>query len=303
MEGAGQFAEGWARRVSGLEIVSLISSLSSPQGFWEAIEYCGEIAVLAGVVLEYRAESVVDKKKYLGAPGSAQMVMSFGTSDADEFRRRRVRRATWILVAGLVIALVGIIKTNRLSDERIAQLNVAAAEGNARAAEAEKGLEDERTARSKLEAKVADRGFSDAQFHAFRGRLKPLGSHRVDIFVVEPGQEPEYLSFQTYAFLGGAGWPARRWDVSGWPVAGILVETLKGASPSEKAAADQLGAVFDMSPQTGAERLNDMPELLPSNPPWGWPFHLSVTPALVGNQEKWDSGKAAPIRIIIGSKE
>lgn len=107
--------------------MSLIAWLRSSQGFWEAIEYAGEAVVLIGVYLEYKSESIGEKNALtavvLGMEGATDKEISFITKADDARRKRAARRATWILIFGLVVSLAGMITTSRLSDSKIAELN------------------------------------------------------------------------------------------------------------------------------------------------------------------------------------
>ena len=96
------------------------------------IEYTGEVVVLVGVILEDRAESLKDKHPLeaviIERSDESQTEVSLSTKSDDAPRKKAVRRATKVLLVGLLMAIVGIIRANQISDERIAALNAEAGE-------------------------------------------------------------------------------------------------------------------------------------------------------------------------------
>ncbi len=99
----------------------------------------------------------------------------------------------------LIVWMSGVKETHwdadrRHSNEKIAQLGVAVAEANARAAEANRKAEEERLSRVKLETKVAPRRLSGSEREAFLKTLPPAADVTPTI-VVSRLLDPESSDF------------------------------------------------------------------------------------------------------------
>jgi hypothetical protein len=192
------------------------------RSFWEFSEYFGESLVIVGVIAEYIVEFFSDKKyEYVLVLGSEDN-KSFPVLPKVHDDRRRLwsKRATLILALGLIIGLVGIVKTNQLSHEEIAQLENETAQIKLRserlrmdiasaeriAAEASKAAEDERIARVRLEEHLADRALSMEQEIALTNKLREYSPQNLDI--VEMIDDPEVVRFalEIRYLATAAGW-------------------------------------------------------------------------------------------------
>jgi hypothetical protein len=190
----------------------LISLLRSSQGFWEFVEYTGEAVVLIGVIMEDRAESIGEKSAInvvaMGREGEPSEEISLLSKADDERRKRAIRRATKVLLSGLLLALVGIIRANQISDERIAALNVKAGEAWQHAndlakesdalkleiARVNKGAEDERTARVQLEASIAPEILNGEQCNALKLVFKQFGPQNLDLETMSENRDVSFLA-------------------------------------------------------------------------------------------------------------
>jgi hypothetical protein len=212
--------------------MSLISLLRSSPGFWEAVEYSGEVLVLVGVILEDRAESIGEKTAInawvMGRDSEPETEIPLLTKADDERRKKAIRRATRILLVGLSMGLIGIIRTNQLSDERIAALNATAGEAWQHANDLEKtstGLkleiakvnkqaEDERLARTQLEARLAPRIFDSKISAALRSSLSRFTPQNVDILESGDSSDISFLAVSLQTCLSAPGWDVELYPYS-----------------------------------------------------------------------------------------
>ena len=237
-----------------------ISFLKSSSEFWEWVEYAGEVLVAIGVILEYRAECIADRKSTTtGMIGlSGEEFVGLGKTDDDK-RRKSIKLATLTLISGLFVALAGIVRTNQLSDERIARLNratelarQAGAEANERAAIANESAERERLARVQLESRLSGRHLSIQQANAIVEKAKPYAGQTVDIFVFENSAESISLAQQLRSILGIAKWDVREWYVvpGGHMPDGVKVSVLQGSPATTFFAASALISAFPLDVKT-----------------------------------------------------
>lgn len=309
--------------------MSLISWLSSSQGVWESVEYVGEILVLVGVVLEDWAESIGEKSPLtaiaMASEGEPETEIALTKKEDAEKRKKAVRRATKVLLVGLLLALVGIIRTNRISDERIASLNVEVAKSNERAEQAhgDAAQANERAAELNLTAselqKQLNLGETTQFFEAMPrtfvanslARLKAFAPQSVDIIVCSVETEPHEYAADIALECRKAGWSARVWTVDlqylGLFSLGIHLGVRGGSGEIVKNAANELhGQIISWEQRTqprGVPPIDRIPlydefkngDLVAGN------LKFSVRPEKPGDGG-WNKRNAASIRIMIGEK-
>jgi hypothetical protein len=321
----------------------LISMLRSSQGFWEVVEYAGEVLVLVGVILEDIAENRKEKKPLkaviVGRSDGPQTEISLSTKEDEVRRKRQIKRATRVLFVGLMVALVGIVRANQVSDERIAALNAKAGEAWQHANDLAKQSDgfkleiakaNERAADSNKLASLATTRAADlqSQLDEYRNteflkslprtismdipKLKKFGRQRIDVIVVDAQYESRQFASEILFGCRELNWECKLWQVKPglsseiYPLTTVCV--MEGSDVNTKSVADELFKELF----TAEFRWGRNPPQVP--PPIVVPFGRdgSITMALTlgpvavdpvpSDGGKWHDKSAAPIRIIIAQK-
>ena len=126
--------------------------------------------------------------------------------------------------------------TSKISEEMASQ-------ANKRAAEATRIAEGERSARKKIEERLADRSLTDAQLTAIADKVKPFSGQEFLITTYWDLKEPLSIANRIYAALNRAGWKYikhERGSVLLGGMAGVLVYAHPAAEERTKKAAVSL---------------------------------------------------------------
>ena len=170
-----------------------ISSLNVSLGHWEIAEYIAVVFVIVGIVGEYFA----DFTKIAGSEAKKKIL---------------AKSSTWVLILALAAELICLVRTNRISDQIIAQLqkdtaeaNSNIAQANAAAASAIEVAESERHERIKLEARVAPRSLSLNQQRLIVDALRKFSGQPVIVSSYGLDGEGANIGAQIISVLGSAG--------------------------------------------------------------------------------------------------
>jgi hypothetical protein len=152
-------------------ILWLTSLSADPEGFWESMEYLGEIIVILGVIGE-----VLGEYEYL--------------FPKDLVRRKRFEKlSALVLIVGLIFSLTALVRTNGMFGETIARLQGETAAANLKSSQLLKDVEDERLARVTLARSMMWRELSDDQKSAICIALTPKGATAALVIFPEEDQE------------------------------------------------------------------------------------------------------------------
>ena len=169
-----------------MKFASLVACWFGSVSFWEWVEYAGTAIVIVGVV--------------------GETIVEFSRFPKSETRRKRlVKASALILIAGLAVELLGLVRTNLLSERRIAELDGQTAQARAAAAQANAAAESEKLERVKLEAQVEPRRLTPVQRKAITDAMTPFAGRPVSVASYSADIEGAILAKQLVEMLGRAG--------------------------------------------------------------------------------------------------
>lgn len=194
------------------------------------------------------------------------------------------------LIVGVVTSVLIFASANvkeQISSRAISEALKTAAQANERAAEATLKAEQERTARLKLEEKLAPRMLSQDAALALVQKLTQFKGSSLDIVVYPTGtSDIGPLQDQLTRIFRAAGWTVRRWSMLGTEfVVGVGIAVSPGATSADRSLADMIVQELSAS-GIAAGRAADLVDNS---------FPIPATgPAPVGD--------IAPLRMSVGTK-
>lgn len=189
---------------------SEVGSLKATLNCWEWFGYISTAIVFTGCVGEFVAE-------FTSLPKT------------NEARSRLARLSLIVLILGIAGELLSTVRTSQLSGQLIANIEDRAGRAERNAGEANERasvnereaaqlrlqVEQEKTARAKLEKYAAWRTISDEQADIIVKRLAPLKGRTITMFVYTTDPETSGFANRLAAVLnrvmkvGGASWPGK----------------------------------------------------------------------------------------------
>jgi hypothetical protein len=244
------------------------------------IGVAGELIADGGIFLFSRHLQTISEAEYSGLnkqAADAYKQAEIARKEADSFE---------LDIAKAKKGAADALERAAKAEENLGEARKDAATANERAANSNKIAEDERLARLQLEAKLAPRSLTPAQQKDLAERLKPFSGTRLDIFIYGETSEMLSIGLTIASVANAAGWSVRTWGVSvEMVVTGTVVGTTSEVDKRIETAANALVLALNHN------GINSSP---------GKVFDLPLPGRLTG--PPWDSSKAAPMRMLIGSK-